>query len=283
MTITTPGIYPNITPAGYHRGITPDYALSASGIKILLNETPFDYRYRKRKPATDAMRLGDVAHQIALNQGKGFAISPYDDYRTKEAREWRDEQIGAGIIPIKQDAFDEASEIAIIIRYRINRALDGADYLTEVPFAWIEQTEHGETWCTGMMDVWCPERGIIIDPKITPYLHGDKARAHIGNMGWHWQNAWYRRGIGKIMPYLEGRVRFKNILVHPDDPHTSRVVEISEGWRAGAEQDCLRALATFAECQSTGIWPGYPEDEILDEPEWSTRMRLMKELEGEVE
>lgn len=276
MTITTPGIYPDMTAREYFAGATPTMALTSSGIKTLLNETPADFIGKKRE-ATAAMRLGDVTHQLALGKGKGYVISPYDDYRTKDSREWRDAAIASGLVPIKQPDFDAAEAMAAIIRTRIEKALGGAEYLTEVPFFWQE----GDVWCAGMMDVWCQSLGVVIDPKITGYVHGERARAHIANMGWHWQNAWYRRGLGKIMPEIAGRVRFANLLISDDEPHTSRLVEISEGWRTGAERDCERALATFAQCMATDTWPGYPDQEVIDEPTWLTNARLMRDMEDE--
>lgn len=280
--ITAPGIYPDITASEYFSARCPSRPLSNSGIKILINETPADFIGREPTDSA-AMRLGDVVHQLALGKGKGYVIAPFDDYRTKDAREWRDKTMEMGLVPIKEPDYLAAEDMAEIIRHRVSRALGGAEYQTEVPFFWTEATAYGTVWCCAMMDIWCPSLGVVIDPKVTKYVHGEKARAHIHNMGWATQNAWYRRGLSKLLPDQSGKIRFANLMISPEKPHTSRLIEISEGWRTGAEADCERALSVFARCMSTGEWPGYPDQEILDEPSYLQNARLMRELGDESE
>lgn len=272
--ITIPGVYPELSDA-YHGPIrlTPTRALSYSGIKILLTETPLDFITPKDKKS-EAMNFGSVVHALALDKGAQYVVSPYDDYKTKLAREWRDEQYDAGRIPIKPDDFDDASEMARVIKIRIRQALDGADYETEVPMYWQE----GDTWCSAMVDVWCAEKMTCIDPKVTPVIHGERARSHMSAMCWPIQSAWTRRGLGAIYPEHEGRIKFKNLLIHPDEPHVTRVVSIGEGWRQGAERDCLRALAMFNRCVATNDWPAYPDEETWDEPAWMQNQRLVAEI-----
>lgn len=275
--ITSPGLYPEITADEYFAGLTPTKALTSSGIKTLINETPADY-IGKEDTDSAAKRLGDVTHQLALGKGVGYEISPYDEYRSNDAKAWRDAVIESGKTPIKQKDWDAASDMAEIIVHRISKALGGAEYQTEVPFYWQEETLSGSVWCAGMLDVWCPSLGVAIDPKITKYLHGEKLRSHVANMGWATQNAWYRRGLSKIYPELSGKIRFQNLCISPDKPHSSRLIDISEGWRSGAELDCERALAIFGRCMATNEWPGYPDEEILDEPSWKQNERLMREM-----
>lgn len=280
--ITKPGLYPELAAKDYFTGqVEGVTCLTNSAIKVLINETPADLHGREDE-GSYAKRMGDVTHQLALDKGRGYALSPYDRWASDDAKAWKAAAEADGLTPIKKADLDDALKMATLIKARIAEALGGAPYSTEVPFYWVEETVHGKVWCSGMLDVWCASLAIAIDPKITKIIHGDKARAHISNMGWHTQNAWYRRGLGKILPELAGRIRFKNLLISPDKPHTSRLVEISEGWRTGAELDCERALAVYARCVATNEWPGYPaEGEILDEPSWQMNARLQREIEAE--
>lgn len=267
--IEHPGIYPE---APYRtENLTPTPYLTQSGIKVLLTETPADFRHPSRKPASTEMDFGSIVHKLALGKGAQFAVSPFDDYRTKDARAWRDDTIEAGLIPIKADKYDDAMKIAAAIIQKINHVLQGAEYLTEVPFFWQE----GGVWCGGCMDVWCPDLLIAIDPKVTNRI-GRRAQSHMINMGWDIQAAWYRRGLEKIMPDLAGHIRFANILVKPDEPFTARVIALNEAWRHSAEQECLRALRIFQTCQANDEWPGYPDGiEELDAPTWALNERVM--------
>lgn len=272
MTIIEPGLYPDL-PNYHGRRHTPTRALSASGIKVLLNETPLDF-ITPRDRKSDEMNFGSIVHALALGKGARFAISPFDDYRTKDARAWRDEIAASGVIPIKADKYDEAEQVASVVRSRIAAITKGHDYMTEVPFFWQE----GDTWCSGMLDVWCPDLLLAIDPKITTNV-GKRAAASMVNFGWDIQAAWYRRGLEKIYPDDAGRIRFVNLLVKPEAPFTSRLLMLNEAWRASAESECLRAMRIFDRCMATDTWPGYPEDiELMDAPAWTLKDRMEMEM-----
>lgn len=275
-TVTAPGLYPELAEIYHGRRHTPTRALSYSGIKCLLNETPLDFITPKERKSDD-MNFGSVVHSMALGRGAKFSVSPFDDYRTKDARAWRDDTIAEGLIPIKADAFADASAMAEIIRAKIHRALDGEPYQTEVPFFWRE----GETWFSGMMDVWCPTRRTVIDPKTTGKVH--EFDREITRFGYHIQSAMYRRGLDAIFPDDAGRHQFKIMPIATEPPYTSRLINISEGWRAGAEMDIARAVRIFETCERTGIWPGYPDEETMDEPSWQMKLRAERELEDEAD
>lgn len=274
--VTTPGFYPDLTYRGGKK-TTPTRALTYSGIKILRDETPADF-IAPRTKKTKAMDFGTIVHKLALDKGDEFTISPYDEFRTKEAKAWRDAAVENGETIIKPADLEEAEAMAKIVKERIKRVTQGAEYQTEVPFYWQE----GDTWCSGMADVWCPDMAMVVDPKVTGYIHGEKARSHMFNMGWPLQAAWYMRGIAAIMPELEGRVKFANLLIKPDEPYTSRLLHINETWRTIAEGDCLRALDLFNRCTASGEWPGYGDEiEYMDPPTWAMREFIENEMAGD--
>ena len=271
--ITEPGFYPELAEQYHKRQLTPTRALSQTGIKTLLNETPFDYMNPTTK-ATAEMAFGSVVHTMALGKGARFSVSPFDDYKTKDARTWRDETIAEGLIPIKDKDYQKAKAIGEIFRAKIHHILRGESYETEVPFFWKE----GETWCSGMADVWCEPLLVALDLKATPAV-GKRAIPHIVNQGWDIQSAWYRRGLETLLPQHAGRVRFANLLIKPDAPHTSRAVMLSEGFRQSAEKECERGLRIFQRCMATNEWPGYGDDiEIIDAPSWTLKERMEAEM-----
>lgn len=63
------------------------------------------------EPQSQYIDLGQLAHMIILGGDDTFAISEFVDFRTKAAREWRDEQLAAGKNIITKDQFAAASEI----------------------------------------------------------------------------------------------------------------------------------------------------------------------------
>lgn len=118
---------------------------------------------------------------------------------------------------------------------------------------------------------------MVIDPKITQRVH--RPDGQIAAFGWDIQAAWYQRGLAAINPEWAGRVRFANLLIHPQPPHRHRMVQISEAWREIAEGDCLRALATFRRCMADNYWPGYADSiEMLEPPPWAVRQAMDREI-----
>lgn len=269
--VTAPGLRADLSAVYHGRRHTPTRALSYSGIKVLLNETPLDFITPKERK-TDEMGFGQIVHKMALGKGAMFEVSPFDEYRTKEARQWKNDCIAHGYTPIKADKFADARKMADLIQERIKRALDGASYETEVPMFWLE----GDTWFSAMMDVWCAERCTVIDPKTTANVHD--FQREISRFGYHIQSALYRRGLDQIFPHNAGRHQFKILPIATDPPYTSRLINISEAWRTGAEMDIERGLRIFRECEASGNWPGYPEEETMDEPNWKARERMEREM-----
>lgn len=62
-------------------------------------------------PSSAFIDIGQLVHMTVLGGEDTFAISPYPDFRTKEAREWRDAQIEAGKNIITEEQFKAVSRI----------------------------------------------------------------------------------------------------------------------------------------------------------------------------
>lgn len=268
-----PGVYPPITGREYFAEPCPRPALTCSTIKTLLYRTAAEAAYEhpaitpdsEAAKSTAAKRFGDVAHQLALGRGRGYAIGEYDAWQSKEAKAFRDAAIANGLTPIKRKEFDAAETSAKVMKAKIERTLGAIaggncpDYETEVVFAWQEKTKAGLIWCRGMADVWCESLGVILDPKFSPVISDGAFEAHAVSMGWDVQDAWYRRGIGKLLPDLAGRLRFINLVVSPKPPNISRAREADEATRYSCELLINMAIERFGSCLYANDWPGYPD------------------------
>ena len=305
--ITTPGMHPHITPTQYFGEPCPSPALTNTFIKLAVHDTMADVAHChpaigqpvEEKLAVIAKRLGDVTHQIALGKGKGYRISDHErwDRRNKDVDAFLTGCERDGITPIKRKDYEAATEMSGVLREAIQSTLNsiakargvpvpegGIPYETEVPFAWTETVDGVTVWCRGMLDVWCPLLMVALDPKITARTRDGIVNAHIENMGWATQGAFYLRGLEAIHPTHAGRIIFADVLVRPKAPHLVRKVKISEAWRTIADVDIRTALERFAEAQSTGQWPGFSDDiETLDAPSWAAKRALERELAEEME
>lgn len=95
--------------------------LSQSKIKSYLKDPNYMYRQcisgELKKKDSKAFLIGGEVDSILteINTKDNVVISPYDDYRSKEAREWRDDQIANGKVPCKEDEYENIMAIGIAV------------------------------------------------------------------------------------------------------------------------------------------------------------------------
>jgi hypothetical protein len=286
------GLFPEMPFADYLADPAPEPSLSNSGMGILLAKTPLDFAFQhprlnpdpERLADTAAQVMGNVVHRLALGKGADYAVLPEEfvDFRKDAAKEFKRQAIECGKVPILAEKFKEAELLAKIARERIERALDGAAYQTEVVFLYQEMTEAGPIWCRGMLDVWSEEAATVLDLKITGQIYDASVARQMVNMGWDRQEAFYKHAVGAILPELGGRVRFADLLIKPEAPFTSRLVSPEKGWSATSIRQCRIAMERFGACIHSGKWPGFPNrvDQIAM-PRWEESRREAMELNGE--
>ena len=270
--ITEPGFYPDLTPEQYFAEPCPAPALSNSGIATLLRSCPAKFAHQhaaigqpvEGRRDTTATYMGSLVHRLALGKGADYAVSPFDDYRTKEARAWKAEAEAAGQIPVKQRDMDAAKEMAEVARHAIAAETEGRDYQTEVVFAW----RRGDRWCRGMLDVWCPSLSLALDVK-TCVAADDTSIDRAFASGYGRQEAWYLEGV-EALTGNTGRSRFKFLFVEKEAPWLGRVAESGEAMRSGSRFEIARAFHIFDECMSASAWPGYSERKVQPTP-WQVR------------
>jgi hypothetical protein len=280
------GLYPDMTAEEYYADPCPDVSISNSGLGVLLGETAKDFAFQNPRINVGAApelvksnmvkRRGDVVHQLALEKGRGYAIGAkaWKTWQSGDAKRFKEAAEERGLTPILPHAFEEAKKIAAVVRERIKRACDGADYQTEVPFMFQHMTPYGPIWVRGMMDVWCEELCAILDPKITDRIYGDKPARHMVDMGWDRQGALYRHAIGTIFPEKAGRVQFADLMVKPKPPFTHRTVAPERAWEATSLWECYRGFELFGQCLYSGEWPGFPDSiERLPCPPYEAKRR----------
>lgn len=286
--ITEPGIYPGITPAQYFAEPCPDDALTNSRIGILIGNmkrkggTPAHLAYELARgqfkdaggrddAGTAAQRNGQIVHRLALGKGADYVVSPHAEYRTNEAKAWRDGIIASGRMPVKEKDLAAAQGQADIIADQIREAVRGEEYQTEVVIAW----KRSERWCRAMIDVWCPALGLALDVK-TARDASDEAVAMAFARGYARQDAWYRSGLDA----LGLGASFGFLFVESDPPHLGRFAECSEGFRHMAQDECDRAFAMFDAAMTREEWPGYKPIKVLP-PNWAVRQYEEMMMEDE--
>lgn len=258
--ISKPGFYPDISCEDYFAEPCPAPALTNSGIRLINSSCPAKFAHNHPaigQPPEDtkntvARQMGNIVHRIALGKGQDYAESPYDAYRSNEAKEWKAKTEEAGLIPVKSNDLAEAKTMAARIEEAIHAETRGRPYQTEVVFAWKHRLGF---WCRGMLDVWCPELNLALDVK-TAVDASDGALTRVFANGYAGQAAWYSDGIFAIHD-CNVAPTFGFLFVEKDAPFLPRFAECSAAFMDGARVANDRAARIFDKCLQTGEWPGY--------------------------
>lgn len=111
---------------------------SYSQMKVIL-DSGIDYAVAKKRgliaqPEGQAIDLGQYIHNQVLGGDDKFIESPYDNFRSKEAQNWRDEQKEAGYIILTKEMAETAQKaISNILEHPLtSQYLLGADIKHEV-------------------------------------------------------------------------------------------------------------------------------------------------------
>lgn len=252
-TITEPGIY-DIPSAAYHA--LPH--LSRSTIHTLLTKSPAHAKMGGDVESTDPMKLGTVAHALLLGKGDEYAESPFDEYRTNEAKAWKAEQLAAGITPIKSKDLDIARAMADRCREQIGHHEIGDIFErpgnAEVTVIW--QEKNGVV-CRCRID-WTPEDiHALYDYKTKASASADDFQKSAFRDGDYLQAHFYPRGVAKILGLDASMIPFRYIVQESFEPYFVNIMEMSGETLEMAEDQIEQAIRVWGQCETSGKWPDY--------------------------
>lgn len=287
MTLTA-GVHDGIPAAEYHAdALTPEVALSASGIKTLLTGSPADFAANNRRLSawpdliddpTEAQDSGTIVHALVLGTvQRVIACEPEDcPARTDKkepykswsgrAKAWKEAQRAEGAIVVPKDRGANILAAAESLTLRLQK--EYADHPlgpTEVTLIWQEETPYGPIWCRARIDEWAPQFMVALDPKstdwpLTDFFKQKKANDEL----WDVQAAWYLRGLYATHPMLIGQnIDFRFPLVRVVRPYDATICDLEPDCLALAEEDILWARDLFAKCLYSNEWPKSAETTII--------------------
>jgi hypothetical protein len=273
-------------PTGFHADVPEqEYfahqgSLSVSGAKLIL-KAPALYRHEQtHKTFKRVWDVGSGAHKIVLGVGpdlvvvqqtktdrKGEIVEIIDapDYRSTSAQEHRDQIRAAGGTPLLRSEYVQVHEMA--------DALSGNSLAMELlgegqpeVSAFCEDEETG-VMRRGRFDWLAPL--ILSDLKSTINANPNGLARTIVNLNYHMAAAWYLQLARDLGHPAQA---FALIFLEKEPPFLSSVVELDQdALDLGARRN-REALAIYAECMKTGIWPGYQrpgEWKRISLPRWA--------------
>ncbi|MDP9953093.1 MULTISPECIES: PD-(D/E)XK nuclease-like domain-containing protein [Streptomyces] len=257
------GIHTNLSNTDYHADKT---SLSSSGArKLLAPSTPAHFRYEQDnpQPATKTFDYGNAAHKLVLGNGPELVVIDHHTWNTKAAKAEVAEARERGAIPLKQAEMEMVTGMAAAIRQHPLAAalLDPAYGAPEQSGFWID----GPTGIRRRVRFdWLPSiqegRLIIPDYKTAADASDDAMQRDIAKYGYHQQADWYEEAARALG--LGGQdAELLLVVQEKKPPYLINVIGIEFGSRIIGGAKNRAAIERFAECMSTGHWPGYADDE----------------------
>lgn len=245
----------NLGKAYYMRSATPQN-LSGPVSKSLLwsfHQSPYKWRHSSGKEITKAMDLGTLIHSAILDPNIPLdqiaSVSPFPDFRTKAAQEWRDDQRVMGRMITTDEEIAIASGCQQVF-YEDYAQRFGGSYKTEVACF----GEIGATQIKGMIDIVPDGLDLLADLKTTTSIGSThEISRNIIKWGYHWQAALYLDLWNAASG--EKRDRFVFCFIEPKAPYETAWIEISKNFIDLGREGYMNALAQWQSCVAVDSWP----------------------------
>ena len=281
-------------PDGWHFNIPmadylADPALNATGLGNF-GRSPLHYQHTRNNPkdATPAMIEGTALHYAVLEPalfadryivlGQCDATKKGDGKRcTNTGVVYRRGNTYCGVRghdpqagePMR-DGIDVLSEEAMarllnaqaaVANHAVARKFFDGQGWSEVTGIWTDLASGVR--CKIRVDREIERAALHTDLKYTADASPDFFQRQAANMGWVKRSAWYRRGMEALGTPADGSVI---IAVESQGAQDCAVYLFDEGDIAAFGDSISARLDEFAECEASGVWPGYPQE--------LTRMKL---------
>ncbi len=281
--ITTPGVY-DLSMADYHSDICDGPSVSSSGLRTIWSQSPahywYDSPYNPNRPEPKErphFSIGKAAHHLLYLGRPGFDAefvvrpSQWSDWRTKDAKEWRAEQIKAGLTIITDGELEAITGMARSLgAHPLVKAgiLDGS-----VERSLIFRDPVTGVWVKSRPDNIPSSSGLFADLKTTDSVADDALARSLASFGYHMQAGTVAMAAAALLDQpLE---EFALVWVEKAPPHCVRVTVLTGADLERGQLQLRAAIDEFAECVATGEWPGpggtRTDAEYLQLPAWAAK------------
>jgi hypothetical protein len=290
-TIAEPGFY-RMDAERYHADPAPEPSLSNSIAKVLIGRSP-RHAWEKHprlnpnpEPAapSDILDFGTLVHCLLLGKGRDIVIVDAADWRTKAAKEAREQASAAGKVACLTHKHGRAEAMASAVQRQIARVTDCENAFIEgdpeLVLAWRE----GSSWCRSMVDWIEPRRAtghiVVYDLKTTAMSAAPHAVSRLlYGQEYEMQAAFITAGVEALVPDAAGKVIVRFVVVENDPPHMASVVELDAAGLTIGRKKMHAALGLWQRCLADDRWPGYPDRIVEAElPPWLEAGWLEREM-----
>lgn len=273
--ITEPGLYPGVTADQYHADPVAGGSLSSTGARRLLPPScPALFRHEQdhgQEPRA-TFDFGSAAHRIVLGDGPTIHVIDAPDWRTKAAREERDQAREDGLLPLLEKDYEQVAAMADAIRTHpvASKLFAPGTGRPEQTLVWRD--EPTGVMCRARLD-WLPNKGarprlIVPDYKTAVSAEPTAFQRTVDTYGYHQQAAWYLSGVKALG--MDPEPQFLFVVQEKSAPYLVTVFHLDHmAMRIGAAKN-RHALQVFKRCRAENRWPGYDDEVVsLQLPQWA--------------
>jgi hypothetical protein len=296
--ISSPGVYSDMPLDEYHRADICDApSVSSTPLRHLWEKSPKHCwahsplnPQRIEEEESESLILGRAAHWLICQQvdfAETFVVRPdkAPDGRpwngnNETCKHWLRTQKRAGKTVLTPAQVDRVKGMAISLGdFPLVRegALNG---LIERSFFW--QDKETGLWLKARPDAIPSDSGDFSDLKTTLSVLYRDLQSALATYGYHQQAALVMEGARALG--IEP-TSFTLIWIESKEPHCCRAQTLKDDDIARGMRQNRVAVRTFADCLSSGVWPGPGDDradaEYIDLPDWKRKQideRLKYEL-----
>lgn len=247
-----PGVYPDISNEAYHAGP----GISKTGLWTIYNQTPAHYRFGEREEKNHF----DVGTAIdsAILEPEQFEARVFKGPVDRRGKKWEDAEAEAknlGKLLLTGPDYERVQLVRDAVL-----ADPWLDSIIRSSKSRVQETAFAIDQETGLLvkcrpDLRRPDLKLKLDLKSAASASPDAFARAVVNYGYHAQEAHYTKTWEAAGGDDEA---FAFLVVEKKPPFAFAVYELPPSIVAEGHAVIRSAMATYAECMKTGIWPGFP-------------------------
>lgn len=249
------GVIPDMAEAEYHS----HPAFSSTQARLIL-DSPARYQHSLTQPEEhkDTYDVGSAVHAKILGVGARVRVLDFDDYRTKAAREAKQDAYAAGEIPMLSKAMGPINGMAeSVLAHKAARAVLEQDGTVEAS-VFAHDDGHGVDLRArfDFLPAATNRRRIAADVKTTAGSAGPRGfERAVADLGYDVQQGHYLDTAR--LAYGEEDMSMVWIVVEKTAPYLVAVHQLTDEYSEMGLVKAAHARETLARCRRTNTWPGY--------------------------
>lgn len=267
-----PGIYPGISMPRYIADPCPEPSLNAGTAHLLLTRSPLHAWYYHPQLGghhddSGRAELGSAVHEVILGGDRiVYADAEFEDWRKKEAREFRDKARVDGKTPMLARQKQQIEEIAGPAKERLQK-------LGVTKFEQTAIWREGDIWCRSRPDSATDDWMLVVDYKTATNAEpGAWVRSALSAGGYDIQAALLAGGLNILLDVPNKPREILWLVQEIDPPYDMSVIGMDPEFQAIAAARAERAIEQWASCLKRKQFAGYDKYVHYAEPPGWLRM-----------